>query len=108
MAYYRLIEKNDWEGETWYFYVGLNKEQYKEFLNLLKAVKAQWDGDTCYDLSKKTFTKKEIDKLIEEGGDTGYFHKHNFCGNLTKKLPMVKEFKDDDPFYKGGIRKFCQ
>lgn len=91
----RLTEENDWEGETWHFYIPTQGNE--ENLAKLAALVAT---DGRFDVEEQQFTEAEIDTLIAYGDDTDYLHAHN------KLSGTLAEVSDVDTLYKGGITDY--
>jgi anti-repressor protein len=98
---YKFTEHNDWEGESWNFFIGMNEKQYLYLNELISGL------DGTYELSEKTYENETIFALVNESND-GYMPEYNDYGVLTGKIFDVKKeiFEScDDPFYKGGDEK---
>lgn len=98
MKYYRLKEINDWEGETWNFYIPVEGNQ-KEIEKLKKHL-----VEDTYILDKKLYEEKDVDFLCENEDNCGYMNQHN---KLAGKLKVPKKM-NDDLLYKGGVKKFME
>lgn len=104
MATYRaFVEINDWEGETWKFYIPV--EENEDALNALeKAFKA--DDECPYSISRKTYTTQEVKTLVKHA-KSGYYPTDNLCeGKLViGEIPTDSEafITWSDKFYKGQI-----
>jgi hypothetical protein len=101
--YHCFKEVNNWEGETWRFYIILSDGQHRALSALLEGEYPE----ACYSLSEKTYTEEEVDFLVAQEDDCTYMAAHNKCGALNK-LPAKIDWEDDDPFYKGQIRDYCK
>lgn len=102
MKYYRLSENNEWEGETWHFYIPVEGNEEE----MVKLKEKYIDGE-IYCVSIKKFTEERVDILCEDDNNTSYMNKHNkLKGKLT--VPENLSPKTDDPLYKGGICKFMK
>ncbi len=75
LLYFELIEKNDWEGETWHFYCGYEKETKEEFESLLE--KLDFGGRSSWELGSVSLTKREVDLLVAHA-DGGYMASHSY------------------------------
>ena len=100
MKLLRFTECNDWEGETWNFYVWMDSSTESRLRSILEI-----DGADAYSLSEKEFTKEKVEKLMDRKSRSTYMDDHNLCGILH--LPDEITFPEKDPFYKGGIEKLC-
>lgn len=97
VPFVRFTEHNDWEGETWNFYIPLegNKEALHELYDLVKNV-------DDYELDMKNIiTNEQVNALINHGNhDSGYMDTHNkLSGVLDMNLVTA------DGLYKGGISR---
>jgi hypothetical protein len=99
--YYRFTEVNDWEGETWHFYIPMTQSEF----DIVKDAITSTDPDNPYRLANRAYTEVEVDKLIKDiPDDCGYMNAHNKCGNITPEtLETIKTYnpEDEDVFYKG-------
>jgi hypothetical protein len=91
--YLRFTEHNDWEGETWHFYIPFDDQH-------LEWIKAKLSSDEVFDYSyvlseKKIYTEAEVDILVQNS-DCGYMMEHNKVKEIS-----IDENKED-PFYKGS------
>lgn len=102
--YVKFTEHNEWEGETWYFWIPLEGNR-----DALKTLADALDGDDSederYALDLEPVPEYDVDVLVRHS-DIGYMHTHNkLAGILTLPENLVALIADDDaPFYKGGIR----
>ena len=99
----KLTERNDWEGETWNFYIPIkdNETAIKKLSELIKKYPS-------YTLSLLPINENEIDNLIKNDDHTSYMATHNkLSGRLDfKDYPNKSTNGIDDPFYKGDIEKY--
>lgn len=96
MKYIKFTEYNEWEGETWNWYMPL-KGNGKDF----KKIKVLIRYNSSYRIEKIELTKNSLNALIEHSSD-GYMKSHNRAigfRNIPKEIDWVK----DDPFYKGQM-----
>ncbi len=93
MKYYKFTENNDWEGESWNFYLPLTDEQHQKLTELIVEM------DETYRLAVKPLDESTVDAKHGKGSTT-YMDKHNKCGPV-KELPDKIDWEKDDPFYKG-------
>lgn len=100
MRLLKFTERNDWEGETWNFYVWMDSDTESRMRTILEL-----EGAEPYSLSENEFTKEKVEKLMNRKSRSTYMDDHNLCGVLH--LPEIIRFPDNDPFYKGGIEKMC-
>lgn len=92
--WYKFTENNDWEGETWNFYILLTQAEYEHLATLV--------DDEVYELSGP-IEEEYIDKKVKYQDDDGYMPKHNKCGIPRNNVLDVtfEQTEEDDPFYKG-------
>jgi hypothetical protein len=95
-----LTEHNEWEGETWHFYIPLVGNE-----DALTTLREMIEDDESYELSTNelgegVFTESEVDILVKHGGDTDYMAAHS---RLAGRL-LIPDRTDLDKFYKGGIK----
>lgn len=94
----RFTEENDWEGETWNFYIQGTEAQFMHLQDVIS------DNLLGYTLSDETYSVDELKQLIKYTS-SGYMDRHNDFGTLTDKIYTVSSelFAEEDGFYKGGI-----
>jgi hypothetical protein len=92
--YYRFTEENDWEGETYNFYLNLTDKQLSQLQNILYKM----GEDMPYLLDVTPIDEKEVNTLCKNSYG-GYMAFENKVEN--PKIPN-KVKSGDDPFYKGG------
>jgi hypothetical protein len=98
--YLRLTERNDWEGETWHFFIRIQGNE--EALNKIAAAVV---GSEEFHIDPTEYTEEEVDRRICDDPGSGYMPMNNKLVGILKKLPATKE-KLLEKMYKGGIRKF--
>jgi hypothetical protein len=111
IKYYCFEEMNDWEGETWHFYIPVKGNEEAVVLlreNIEKVCKALDIEECSFIIHKETYAKKEID-IASKFDECTYMGGHNILKGRLEVPPFpdsVNERIDDyfDPFYKGGIR----
>ncbi len=103
-GYVRLIEHNDWEGETWNFYVPVlgNEDQLNKIDN---GIFKYQHGET-YKLDRSRLTEEEVDERVSMGGG-GYMARHNKYKGIIDEEILDVALQDKDSFfsylYKGGL-----
>lgn len=105
--YVKFTEKNDWEGETWHFYIPT--EGNEDELTGLKEILNEVETGT-YELDLTPIPDAEVDVLVKHT-DSGYMAYHNKLAGLLMLTPEILEsFKTagKDPFYKGGIGSYMR
>lgn len=92
-SYYKFTEHNDYEGETWHFYLPLTEEEVRYFNEL------EIDEDS-YEFSDEPIEEKEVDILVKHS-DSGYMANHNKVSEIKWEWISENLNEDEDPFYKG-------
>jgi hypothetical protein len=104
--YLKLTENNEWEGETWHFFVPVQGNE--EATKLLKQLVMSYGGEE-FELDDKLYSESEVDTLVRNT-DSGYMDHYNKLSG-TIKLGALRGIKADEDFtekfYKGGIRDIC-
>lgn len=116
MKFAKFTEKNEWEGETWRFWLQVdgNEAELTVLNATLLKVAALYDGDDPPFMLSPTYrAERYVDFLIEqaEEDEDGYMASdHKITGKLT-----VPDWPDPGPeeydnaieraLYKGGIAK---
>ena len=85
----RFSEHNEWEGETWHFYVPKDHPKFEE-----AKKKAIEEG---YSVGEKLFTPEEVETLVGNS-DGGYMAYHN----------EVEDIDLEKGFYKGQAFKLVE
>ena len=100
--FFKLTEHNEWEGETWHFFIPVKDNIGAWFT--LRDKYSEFDGENRYVFDPKTYPENEIDILVKHS-DSGYMNVYNkIVGVLDKKKIDDINFSDDnDDLYKGGI-----
>jgi hypothetical protein len=94
-----LIEENDWEGETWSFWIPVkgNEDEIERLTTLLKDF-----DDNGYSMGD-TATASEINVLIKHSKDEcSYMERHNKLEGLLR-LPDKPGAEIVESLYKGGV-----
>lgn len=95
--YVKLTEHNDWEGETWHFYIPL--EGNEAALKVLQSKIAGLEDEYELDL-EHPIALEDVNALLNHGnGDTSYMDAHN---KLEGFLDLIK--LESQGLYKGGIK----
>lgn len=103
--YAKFVEENEWEGETWNFYIPIAGNE-DALSALASALKNSYDEFEQYRLDLDfPIPEFEVDVLVKHS-DAGYLHYHNkLAGTLVLTDETLTEIRgEDDPLYKGGIR----
>ncbi len=119
VKYYCFVEENDWEGETWHFYIPVKGNEaavalLKEGIIKLEKARAALDYGECdYSFRPEIFLKKEIEIALKFDECT-YMEGHQ----ILKGMLEVPEIPDTDSaevlseyfhqLYKGGIRDWMK
>jgi hypothetical protein len=108
--YAKFTEHNEWEGETWRFYIPIegNEAALCELEQLLLLA----NSDSSYELDMGPFTESAVDTVVKQGNDDcGYMPAHTKLVGLLRLPPELRAAMsdpEDDPLYKGEIREFMQ
>lgn len=93
-------EYNEWEGETWRFYIPILGNSQE--LIRLQAWCNQESPDSPYRLDTRPLLEDEVDRRVETmADDTSYLAAHT---KLAGRLVLPDVIDADDTLYKGGIR----
>lgn len=101
--YVKLTEHNEWEGETWHFYIPIAGNE--DAIDMLQVALEGIDRDQ-FQLVAAPISENDVDLLVKHGGDTDYMAAHN---KLEGRLVLTEEILaplgtgDLDPLYKGRI-----
>jgi hypothetical protein len=98
LEFFKFTETNEWEGETWNFYVPLTKEQEARVRELIAPGD---EHENPYSLSTESVTEEEVDDLMATLGTTTVVAEHNKCGPLDTDLPPTLH-SGNDFFHKGA------
>jgi hypothetical protein len=118
MRFVKLTEENEWEGETWRFWLQVdgNEDELVRLRGALDAVAQIYDGGEpgspfTLDVLSNAKDESYVDVLIEQADedDDGYMAAdHKVTGTLTvPDWPAPADFgsKIEQDLYKGGITK---
>jgi hypothetical protein len=98
LEYFKFTETDEFEGETWNFYVPLTEEQEARIRELVAATD---EHEVPYSLSEEPLTEEEVDDLMATRGTTTVVAEHNKCGLLDTDLPPTLH-AENDFFHKGA------
>jgi|ERR1044072_3134392 hypothetical protein len=100
--FYQITEHNDWEGETWKFY--LVKDGNEKYIDKLKKAVEKFDeyGDVL-EISETLVPEFEVDILVKHA-DSNYMMSHNKVDKVLdpKTLVTKNQEKFFDHINKGG------
>jgi hypothetical protein len=98
LEFFKFTETDEFEGETWNFYVPLTEEQEARIRELVAATDEQ---EGPYSSGEEPVTEEEVDDLMANRGTTTVVAEHNKCGPLDTDLPprLSSEY---DFFHKGA------
>lgn len=96
---YVFKECNDWEGETWRFFVRMTDEQAEALREIIK-------DDESYSLTQSNLSEDKVAEKIADADGDGYMPDWQDLG-ILEKLPEPSD-KAADEFYKGQIANFCK
>jgi hypothetical protein len=113
-VFVRFSETNEWEGETWQFYIPLagNEKALEDLRTKLADADLQdqdgeGDGERVFTLEADPLPEVEVDVLVANGADDGYMPEHTkLTGTLV--LPESSGVELGQALYKGGIRNLVQ
>lgn len=109
-TFVRFTENNEWEGETWVFWLQLdgNENELIKLRNLLAELELEADEDAedpPYELAsfkENTLPEEHVDVLVKHGG-SGYMAAHT---KVLGKFTCPDELGDGGrALYKGDITK---
>lgn len=100
-----FMERNDWEGEVWRWYIPLAGNT--EALRKLDVLIGEHDGDE-YELNMRPIAEAEVDARVAGNSDDGYYAAHNkLSGRLVvPDVDTSQEHWADDVLYKGRVTDF--
>jgi len=98
LEFFKFTETNEWEGETWNFYVPLTKEQEARVRELIAPGD---EHESPYSLGEEPVTEEEVDDMMTTLGTTIVVAEHNKCGPLDADLPHSLH-SENDFFHKGA------
>lgn len=109
MKFVKFTENNDWEGETWRFWLQLDGNESE--LKKLKGFFDKNDVGEAYELDMTPVDEEEVDTLVKHSRQ-GYM---NYDNKVTGTFTMP-EYEDDgqedsayewanDHFYKGDVER---
>lgn len=104
MRFVPFVEKNDWEGETWTFWLQLDGNE-DELVRLYELVS---DNET-YELDLCDIESEEaVDRMVDRA-DVGYYYSDNkvsgrfICPDIDGSWATDRQEWLDNKFYKGRI-----
>lgn len=107
MTYLRLTEHNDWEGETWDFFIQVDDNE-----EAIKVLREKITQSEDFVLGTDEMTDIEVDILVEKGNnESGYMARFNKVPGILD-LDKIKEITFDPELgaglYKGGIKDYIK
>lgn len=112
--YVKFTENNEWEGETWHFYIPTtgNEEALAKLAEAIGVIDPASNNNDSYWLQlDNPIPESEVDVLVKHS-EVGYLRYHN---KLTGTFALTDDARDrihdgDDcnPLVRGGIREFMQ
>lgn len=106
--YIKFTEYNDWEGETWHFYIPLISDLLPK-IEQIKAILALPDFKKMsvgeFQLKEGPISEKKVMAIVkDQHDDCGYMWRHNLVKdiNLPEKIDLTDTEALRDIFYKGG------
>lgn len=120
VKFLRLTENNDWEGETWHFYLQLDGNE--ELLEKLRIeISRIFDEEKCepvpFVMDDQVFDEDLVDEFLKIRGRSTYLSDHNkVVGKFNFDFNEIEKVKDktpewewqryEDALYKGGIKDY--
>jgi len=107
MNYFKFTEHNDWEGESWNFYIPIEGNTIP--IQDLKTFIKNFSFEDMYEIDDKPYTEEEV-TILCDNTESGYMDFHNcLSGKLIVPFLKVEDCHIvDDPFYKGGIENLME
>lgn len=116
LTFVKFTEENDWEGETWNFYLQFtgNEQNIGHFFALLRTIQAQPGNQSGFPYTltfDPPLSEEQVDTLIKHGNDGhGYMDAHQKCVGVFE----IPQDLINDPteqgletwLYKGQITKW--
>jgi hypothetical protein len=101
-TFLRFTEENDWEGETWDFYLQIDgNETELDRLHALVYSQFEENGWSSFEFGDEILSEEEVDTLVK-WGDSGYLPYHN---KVTGKF-RCPSGDPEQLFYKGEIEGY--
>ena len=105
MQYIKLTEENDWEGETWNFYIPIenNKDAIKALSKKLNEFPE--DIESSFTLHDSTILEEyDVDVLVKHS-EGGYYHQHNKMVGVIDTNTFIDVYCEDfeEKIYKGNL-----
>lgn len=100
LRFVKFVEHNDWEGETWVFWLQQNGNED----DLAKLAELIGDDSEDYELDQNAvLSERDVDVLVKHGNvGASYLDAHT---KVTGVLVLPDDLADDlDALYKGGLR----
>jgi hypothetical protein len=95
-TYYEITEDNEWEGETWHFFVPLTPAEASALRTYVEA------AGPNYNMSEAPVSDEDIETLTSRPGNTTYLPEYSRCEILDQAIPAFFD-SDNDLLYKGGL-----
>ncbi len=109
MNFVKFTECNEWEGETWNFYIQYedNIPALTKLSNILEKLEKDYPEDfNPYTLDiNNIIHENEVDLICKRETTTDYMNENN---KLVGKLNLVDMINIDEDLYKGGIERFVK
>lgn len=109
MNFVKFTENNDWEGESWNFWLQLDDNE--EEIEKLNQFLTKNDVGEAYELDMTPVSEEEVDTLVKHSRSGYMTYENKVTGAFT-----MPEYEDDgqedsayefanDNFYKGDIER---
>lgn len=94
----KFTEVNDWEGETWHFWLPVEGNE----VQLVRLAVVTRDEECEYSLDMKNpLNEAAVDILVANADDTDYMAEHTKVAGILRLPEELDEHLGE--FYKGGI-----
>lgn len=105
MQFIRFTERNEWEGETWRFYLQVdgNEDEITKLRRLLAEAAKRSKIGLDYTLDDTLMPEADVDVLVDSTSD-GYMPAHNKVTGRFKCPDDLGERANE--LYKGSIEEF--
>jgi len=97
--FFKLTERNEWENETWHFYIPINGNEKARDL-IVKYIEESLEPDL--EIDEELLPESTVDILVQYS-DSGYLSYHNKVDGFLDLEVVKEELALEAPFYKGGV-----
>lgn len=103
MKYMMFTENNEWEGETWNFFIPIEGNEA-----VIEKIRKLIRGNSAYELGEPVWTQSEVEKLLRKPSRTDYINEFNLVSAVNDLPDTIDWERDNDPFYKGKAFKVVE